>query len=68
MTHAGQLAMLRRLAGSPVASENFIFATVDSDNVSRNQAEPAAPDLDWTPDGGHQPPGPRRGKSDLNAE
>lgn len=25
MTHAGQLAMLRRLAGSPVASENFVF-------------------------------------------
>ncbi len=26
MTHAGQLAMLRRLAGEPVPSENFIFA------------------------------------------
>jgi len=25
MTHAGQLAMLRRLAGKPVPSENFIF-------------------------------------------
>ena len=26
MTHAGQLAMLRLLAGDPVAPENFIFA------------------------------------------
>ncbi len=31
MTHAGQLAMLRRMAGSPVASENFIFATIRDD-------------------------------------
>src|SRR5687768_2613439 len=43
MTHAGQLAILRRMAGSPVASENFIFASIDSGNVSANQAEPAAP-------------------------
>ena len=28
MTHAGQLAMLRRFAGSPVPSENFVFADV----------------------------------------
>lgn len=44
MTHAGQLAMLRRLAGSPVPSENFIYAKIDSSNVSAAQAEPAAPD------------------------
>ncbi|GAC1453727.1 MAG: hypothetical protein PVSMB1_02430 [Gemmatimonadaceae bacterium] len=44
MNHAGQLAMLRRLAGSPVASENFIFAAIDASNVSALQAEPAAPD------------------------
>lgn len=60
MTHAGQLALLRRLAGNPVASENFIFASIATDNVSGAQPEPAAPDLDWTPDRGHQPPGPKR--------
>jgi len=50
MTHAGQLAMLRRMFGSPVASENFIFAAVHTDNVSASQAEPAAPDAWWTPE------------------
>jgi hypothetical protein len=58
MTHAGQLAMLRRLHGSPVPSENFIFARVSADNLSAEQAEPAAPDAWWTPDLGHRPPGP----------
>jgi len=53
MTHAGQLAMLRRLFGSPVASENFIHAAVDSANVGRNQAQPRAPDTHWAP---HLPP------------
>jgi len=59
MPHAGQLAMLRRLAGSPVASENFIFADVRSDNTSAEQPEPAAPDRWWRPDRGPQPPGRR---------
>jgi hypothetical protein len=59
MTHAGQLAMLRRLAGSPVASENFIFATIDRGNVSAIQAAPAAPDPWWRPD--LPPPAPRPG-------
>ena len=59
MTHAGQLAMLRRLAGSPIASENFIFATITSTNVSAEQAEPAAPDEWWRPDQPPQPPGVR---------
>ena len=58
MTHAGQLAMLRRLAGSPVASENFIFARVDAANVGEAQPEPAAPDGWWRPDQPPQPPGP----------
>ena len=58
MTHAGQLAMLRRLAGAPVASENFIFAEVRAANVSAAQAEPAAPDAWWRPDLPPQPPGP----------
>ncbi len=57
MTHAGQLAMLRRLAGSPVASENFIFAKVDASNVSAAQADPAAPAPWWKPNL-PPPPGP----------
>jgi len=57
MTHAGQLAMLRRLNGSPVPSENFIFADVRSDNVTATQPEPAAPDSWWKPDEPPRPPG-----------
>jgi len=57
MTHAGQLAMLRRLAGTPVASENFIHANVSRTNVSRTQPEPVAPDRWWRPDQPPQPPG-----------
>lgn len=58
MTHAGQLAMLRRMAGAPVASENFIHATISAANLSAAQAEPAAPDAWWRPDQGPLPPGP----------
>ncbi len=50
MTHAGQLAMLRRMYGEPVASENFVFAEVSAENVSKDQPEPARPDEDWTPE------------------
>lgn len=60
MTHAGQLAMLRRLHGSPVPPENFIFAKVSSGNVSEAQPLPVAPDTDWRPEGPPLPPGPRR--------
>jgi hypothetical protein len=35
MTHAGQLAMLRRLAGSPVPAENFIKADIRADTSER---------------------------------
>lgn len=47
MTHAGQLAMLRRLHGDPVRSENFILADVSAENVSSNQPDPVAPDTHW---------------------
>jgi len=47
MTHAGQLAMLRRLAGSPVAPENFVFAAISSGNLGTEQALPVRPDEDW---------------------
>lgn len=58
MTHVGQLAMLRRLAGEPVPSENFIHASVSPGNLSAAQPEPAAPDTWWRPEQGHLPPGP----------
>jgi hypothetical protein len=53
MTHAGQLAMLRRLAGSPVPPENFIAAAIDPGNLGPGQPEPVSPDRDWPerPDG-----------------
>ena len=58
MTHAGQLAMLRRLHGSPVPSENFIFAGIESTNVTAAQPEPRAPDRHWAPDLPPPVPGP----------
>lgn len=45
MTHTGQLAFLRRLQGSPIASENFIFPP-SFPNVGAHQALPKAPDPD----------------------
>lgn len=47
MTHAGQLAMLRRLAGAPVAPENFVFANINPERLGPDQAEPARPDATW---------------------
>jgi hypothetical protein len=47
MTHAGQLALLRRLAGSPVPPEDFIFADITPENLSPNQPQPRSPDKDW---------------------
>jgi hypothetical protein len=59
MTHAGQLSMLRRLAGSPVAPENFVRANIQPDNLGADQPAPVAPDPGWSPD---QPP-PAPGKN-----
>jgi hypothetical protein len=47
MTHAGQLALLRRLAGAPVAPENFIDASVSPEHLGPGQALPKAPDRVW---------------------
>ncbi len=44
MTHAGQLAMLRRLHGEPVRSENFIHAAISAENLTADQPDPVAPD------------------------
>jgi len=57
MTHSGQLAMLRRMAGTPVAPENFIYAKIDVSRLGSDQAEPAAPDKVWNEaPGGWTPP------------
>jgi hypothetical protein len=47
MAHAGQLAMLRRLAGSPIAPENFFAAAIDPNRLGLDQALPRSPDRDW---------------------
>jgi len=47
MTHVGQLAMLRRLAESPVAPENFIYADIRADRLGAEQPPPARPDRHW---------------------
>ena len=47
MTHAGQLAMLRRLSGSPIPPENFFVAEIDATNMGTDQPAPASPDVDW---------------------
>ena len=54
MTHAGQLAILRRLSGSPVPAENFMKAEISRDNLGPDQPAPRAPgrrDGRWDPRG-----------------
>jgi hypothetical protein len=53
MTHAGQLAMLRRLEGSAVPPENFIKADIRPDNLGPSQPDPVSPDKKW-PEGPQQ--------------
>lgn len=47
MTHVGQLAILRRMAGNPVPPENFVVADVNPERLGPEQAEPASPDQYW---------------------
>ena len=47
MTHVGQLAMLRRLSGSPIPPENFIVADIELGKLGTDQAPPASADQDW---------------------
>jgi hypothetical protein len=47
LTHVGQLAILRRMAGDPVAPENFIYADVNPDRLGPEQPLPARPDEHW---------------------
>jgi len=61
MSHAGQLAMLRRLAGIPVAPENFVFAQIDAERLGRDQTEAVSPDEIWPEaPAGWLPPSRRR--------
>jgi|SRR5579859_2044122 len=41
LTHVGQIAMLRRLAGSPVRGENYFAANIAGGRVGLDQAPPA---------------------------
>ena len=44
MAHIGQLLMLRRMADSPIPSENFIYADIRKGEVGPDQPNPVAPD------------------------
>jgi len=47
MAHAGQLALLRRLSGSPIAPENFFAAAIHPSRLGLDQPAPRSPDRDW---------------------
>ena len=55
MTHVGQLSQLRRLYGSPVPPENFIYADISTGRLGRDQAAPRSPDVEWPERGGLRP-------------
>ena len=40
LTHVGQIAMLRRLAGAPVRGENYLVADIATGRVGAEQAAP----------------------------
>jgi len=42
LTHVGQIAMLRRLAGCPMRGENYYVADIAAGRVGARQAEPVA--------------------------
>jgi hypothetical protein len=47
MAHAGQLALLRRLSGSPIPPENFFDAAIDAEHTGVEQPAPRSPDAEW---------------------
>jgi hypothetical protein len=59
MAHAGQLALLRRLSGSPIPPEDFFAAAVDPERLGLDQAEARSPDPEWpeAPEGWSAPDG-----------
>ena len=40
LTHVGQIAMMRRLAGAPVKGENYFVAQITAGHVGQEQASP----------------------------
>ena len=40
LTHIGQIAMLRRLAGAPIRAENYLEADITKGRVGADQAAP----------------------------
>jgi hypothetical protein len=40
LTHVGQIAILRRMAGSPVKGENYFVAEIEAGRVGSEQARP----------------------------
>ena len=40
LTHVGQIALLRRMAGSPVRGENYLKADITAGRVGAEQAQP----------------------------
>jgi hypothetical protein len=40
LTHVGQLAMLRRMAGTPIRGENYFVADIEAGRVGAEQAPP----------------------------
>ena len=40
LTHVGQLAMLRRMAGAKIRGENYFTAQIETGRVGATQAEP----------------------------
>jgi len=40
LTHVGQIAMLRRLAGAPISGENYFVADIAIGRVGLEQAAP----------------------------
>ncbi len=43
VTHVGQIAMLRRLAGCPIRGENYYVAEISAGNVDADLAAPVKP-------------------------
>ena len=40
LTHVGQIAMLRRMAGCPMSGENYFLAKIETGRVGADQAAP----------------------------
>ena len=47
MAHAGQLALLRRLSGSPIPPEDFFAAAIDPERLGLEQVDARRPDAEW---------------------